>query len=132
MERFVLTFGSRYATIEHPVLPDAQPDGWYVVIARDLEAARHLACAAIGTAWSDLYPESVHDPSYYPAGQIGTLMIVVTPAGSTEQEKVKVQLHMLREVLRAQVSTDPGHAGFPHHRADEMLRDLLEEVLHGE
>lgn len=42
---------------------------------------------------------------------------------------IKAELRAIRDRLRVEIRTAPEHA-IPHHRADEFLRDLLEDVLH--
>lgn len=42
---------------------------------------------------------------------------------------VRSVLRQLRDETRRSISTEPEHA-IPHHRADEFLRDILEDVLH--
>lgn len=36
------------------------------------------------------------------------------------------------QYARRNIPTDPNHALYPNHRADERVRDLLEEVLHAD
>lgn len=43
---------------------------------------------------------------------------------------IKTQLKVVVRYARTHIPTAPDHAGYPNHRADELVRDLLEEVIY--
>lgn len=46
------------------------------------------------------------------------------------RDRIRRRLRRVRDYARAKIPTEPDHALFPNHRADEALRDALEHVLH--
>lgn len=78
MEKFYLTFGTKYRHEPHPHWPGADPDGWVLIEASDEGQARSLAMSAFGPYWSMLYEARRFDEiqnrlRYYRRGQIGWL-----------------------------------------------------------
>lgn len=53
--RFILTFGQRYRTEQHPVFEDADPDGYVEIEAPSYDHARMIANDRTGGAWAFLY-----------------------------------------------------------------------------
>jgi ribonuclease HI len=47
----------------------------------------------------------------------------------TDHFRLRAELRAIRDRLRLEVRTAPDHA-IAHHRADELFRDVLEDVLH--
>lgn len=70
---FYVTFGQRYRHEQHPELEAAHPDGWLVVEALDLDDARAMAFAALGSAWAFVYALEDFDPTLYPLGELARL-----------------------------------------------------------
>lgn len=75
MATFYITFGQRYRRETHPQLgarPEL-PDGWLTVEADGYGQARYQVHRLIDGHYSDLLHEAKFDPSFYPAGHLGTL-----------------------------------------------------------
>lgn len=70
MPLFYVTFGVRYATEEHPLFPEAHPDGYVVIEAADAHKAREIVTTRLDDRYAFLYPADDWDPSYYPRGAI--------------------------------------------------------------
>lgn len=76
MTEFRVTFGLKYGHREHPTFPAASPRGWLTILARDMDAARMIAHAALGEAWAFLYPVPIDEASWgrlYPLGEIARI-----------------------------------------------------------
>jgi hypothetical protein len=76
MQEFFVTFGQQYAQEQHPVIKTAHPDGWLVVEADSLEAARAAVVRDLGTSWSNLYEKTdfMKDAArLYPLGEIARI-----------------------------------------------------------
>lgn len=77
MEKFYLTFGSRYAYEPHPTFPAATPDGYVTIVAEDYSTARAFAFETFGDRWSSIYEEHEALLDFYPVGELESF--TVTP-----------------------------------------------------
>lgn len=73
LAEFYVTFGQRYSRERHPSLPAAHPDGWVVVVAPNMDAARHYAHLRLGSHWSGIYDAEDHNPDLYPLGELARI-----------------------------------------------------------
>lgn len=74
--KYYLTFGQKYRNEKHPKATYAHPDGWVTIIAPSEEKAREIAFNIFGQYWSNLYPESKWDPTFFPKGELKIIKIV--------------------------------------------------------
>lgn len=57
MSNFYVTFGTKYATKDHPRFPQAHPKGFVVIEAETEPRARDIAFEELGQYWAFLYTE---------------------------------------------------------------------------
>ena len=74
-----VTFGQRFAREQHPLLPDAHPDGWYEMEApdgTDPAEVHALLRNLLGENWSMAYPPENWNPAvarHFHRGCLGTI-----------------------------------------------------------
>lgn len=86
MPEYRVTFGSQYGGQDygadpHPVggYDHVHRNGWWTIVAPDMDAARTLVVAVLGTGWSSLY-----DPVSWELFPRGELLRLVHPAMATQ------------------------------------------------
>jgi hypothetical protein len=70
---FRITFGLRYRYDVHPHFPQAHPDGWLTIVARDEEIARQIAHVVLDFDWAGIYAGPFDEDAWrrkHPAGEI--------------------------------------------------------------
>ena len=112
MEKFYLTFGTKYPTVTHPHWPDATSKGWVLIEANDEAEARHLAMSAFGPYWSMLYEarrfnEAQNKRHYYPLGKIG----YITTDENTVNDPWTIDLKFTASDPRYYGEEPDGHLG---------------------
>lgn len=70
MKEFFVTFGKKYADKPHPNFPEANPDGWVVIEADDIGAARAEASSRFGEYFAFMYSKHDFLPHLFPKGEI--------------------------------------------------------------
>ena len=81
---FYVTFGFMYAEVKHPL--GMHPDGYAVIIAPDMDAARALAFARFGKKWAFVYDHldierGRFNPEHHPAGVLAVYQAEPSPGG---------------------------------------------------
>lgn len=68
----MLTFGSQYATLAHPIVGIVDPRGWVTITASSHAEVRQIALKHFGTAFSTTYPADRFEKSkhFYPLGEL--------------------------------------------------------------
>lgn len=82
MNRYAVTVGIMYADHPHPVLTpeQADPDGYLLVQAEDIPAAREKVQAVLGRNYAFIYPEAdLIGSRYHTKGCVGEIVHGVIP-----------------------------------------------------
>jgi hypothetical protein len=73
MQTFYVTFGVKYREEQHPIWPNAHPDGYLTVIAKDESMARRFTAALLATNWAFIYDEEHFNISRWTRGELGRI-----------------------------------------------------------
>lgn len=76
MKEFFVTFGQKYRQDPHPLMPEAHPDGYFVVEAEDMGQARDKVVESLGQAWAFIYSEEefkMNGISLHPKGELARI-----------------------------------------------------------
>jgi hypothetical protein len=80
---FRVTFGLRYRYDVHPQFPQAHPDGWLAIVARDEEIAWQVAHVVLDYDWAGIYAGPFDEAVWqnrHPAGEIARIDVSLAAA----------------------------------------------------
>jgi len=77
LNKYILTFGKKYAVKQHPIIPHLHSDGYVEILADSYKSAKHFVKAVFNTYFDELVvAEEFEEYKYlYPLGSMKALIV---------------------------------------------------------